>query len=62
MALEPVLEGLASYRIKLAVNAELADRKRLYEAVMRTVQFKGLDMKVCKSALLYYAGSLGIWR
>lgn len=45
-ALEPALENLAKYGIKLAVNAGVTDTKGLYEVVMKMVQAKGLDLKV----------------
>lgn len=45
-ALNPALEDLAKYGIKLAVNAGVADTRGLYEVVMKMVQAKGLDLKV----------------
>lgn len=45
-ALEPALENLARYGIKLAVNAGVTDTKGLYDVVIRMVQSKGLDLKV----------------
>lgn len=45
-ALEPALEDLAKYGIKLAVNAGVTDTKGLYKVVMNMVQAKGLDLKV----------------
>lgn len=46
LALEPALEDLAKHRIKLAVNAGVADTESLYNVVTRMVQSKGLDLKV----------------
>lgn len=48
-ALEPALDDLAKHGIKLAVNAGVTDTKGLYDVVMRMVQAKGLDLKVCDS-------------
>lgn len=45
-ALEPALDDLAKYGIKLAVNAGVTDTKGLYEVVMRMVEAKKLDLKV----------------
>lgn len=52
-ALEPALEDLAKYGIKLAVNAGVTDTKGLYEVVIRMIQSKGLDLKVNSSLLLW---------
>lgn len=46
LALEPALEDLARHRIKLAVNAGVADTETLYKVVSQMVQSKGLDLKV----------------
>ncbi|RDW70499.1 acyclic terpene utilization AtuA family protein [Aspergillus mulundensis] len=46
LALEPALEDLAKYRIKLAVNAGNTDTQGLYEVVTSMVRAKGLDLKV----------------
>lgn len=52
-ALDPALEDLAKYGIKLAVNAGVTDTKGLYEVVVKMVRAKGLDLKVCiKVAIL----------
>jgi hypothetical protein len=45
-ALQPALDDLAKYGIKLAVNAGVTDTKGLYEVVTRMVEAKNLDMKV----------------
>lgn len=45
-ALEPALDDLAKYGIKLAVNAGVTDTKGLYEVVIRMVEAKKLDLKV----------------
>lgn len=45
-ALEPALEDLAKYRIKVAVNAGNADTEGLYKIVVDMVQKKGLQIKV----------------
>ncbi|KAJ5800527.1 uncharacterized protein N7518_002595 [Penicillium psychrosexuale] len=45
-ALEPALDDLAKYGIKLAVNAGVTDTKGLYEVVLRMVEAKNLDLKV----------------
>ena len=45
-ALEPALDDLAKYGIKLAVNAGVTDTKGLYDAVMRMVETKKLNLKV----------------
>lgn len=50
-ALNPALEDLAKYGIKLAVNAGVADTKGLYDVVMKMVQAKGLDLKVLSISL-----------
>lgn len=57
-ALEPALEDLARYGVKLAVNAGVADTKGLYDVVMQMVQAKGLDLKVSSSFRLYKYRSL----
>ena len=46
VALEPALEHLAENRVKLAVNAGVADTAGLYEVVRQMVQAKGLDLKI----------------
>jgi pyruvate/oxaloacetate carboxyltransferase len=46
-ALEPALDDLAKYGIKLAVNAGVTDTEGLYKVVTRMVQAKKLDLKVC---------------
>ncbi|KAL4957311.1 hypothetical protein BDW69DRAFT_191742 [Aspergillus filifer] len=46
LALQPALENLAKYGIRLAVNAGNTDTKGLYEVVMQMVGAKGLDLKV----------------
>jgi hypothetical protein len=48
-ALEPALDDLAKYGIKLAVNAGVTDTKGLYDAVMRMVEAKKLDLKVSQT-------------
>lgn len=48
-ALEPALDDLAKYGIKLAVNAGVTDTKGLYDAVMRMVEAKKLDLKVSRT-------------
>lgn len=52
-ALNPALEDLAKYGIKLAVNAGVADTKGLHEVVTNMVKAKGLDLKVshCSSCI-----------
>ncbi|EER26942.1 hypothetical protein D8B26_002558 [Coccidioides posadasii str. Silveira] len=45
-ALEPALEDLARYKIKIAVNAGVTDTKALYDVVAEMVREKGLDLKV----------------
>lgn len=45
-ALDPALEDLAKYGIKVAVNAGVTDTNGLYEVVIQMVQKKGLDLKV----------------
>lgn len=45
-ALEPALDDLARYGIKLAVNAGVADTEGLYREVMRMAQAKKLGLKV----------------
>lgn len=47
-ALEPALDDLAKYGIKLAVNAGVTDTKGLYEVVLRMVEAKNLDLKVSR--------------
>ncbi|KAL2827523.1 hypothetical protein BDW59DRAFT_179069 [Aspergillus cavernicola] len=46
LALQPALEHLAKYRIKLAVNAGNTDTEALYKVVTQMVKAKGLDLKV----------------
>lgn len=46
VALEPALEHLARNRVKLAVNAGVADTAALYEVVSQMVRAKGLDLKI----------------
>ncbi|KAJ0415193.1 hypothetical protein BJY00DRAFT_305055 [Aspergillus carlsbadensis] len=46
LALQPALEDLAKYRIKLAVNAGNTDTEGLYKVVTQMVRAKGLDLKV----------------
>ncbi|KAL4928649.1 DUF1446-domain-containing protein [Aspergillus undulatus] len=46
LALQPALEYLAKYPIRLAVNAGNTDTRGLYEVVMQMVRAKGLDLKV----------------
>jgi hypothetical protein len=48
-ALEPALDDLAKYGIKLAVNAGVTDTEGLYDAVMRMVEAKKLDLKVSRT-------------
>ncbi|KAJ5712440.1 hypothetical protein N7493_008908 [Penicillium malachiteum] len=45
-AVEPALNDLAKYGIKLAVNAGVCDTKGLYYVVSKMVKSKGLDLKV----------------
>ena len=49
-ALEPALEDLAKYGIKLAVNAGVTDTEGLYKVVTRMVQAKKLDLKVSSAS------------
>jgi hypothetical protein len=46
LALQPALEDLARYGIKVAVNAGNTDTEGLYEVVMEMVKAKGLSLKV----------------
>ncbi|KAL2840877.1 hypothetical protein BJY01DRAFT_257213 [Aspergillus pseudoustus] len=46
LALQPALDDLAKYRIKLAVNAGNTDTEGLYKVVTQMVQAKGLNLKV----------------
>ncbi|KAL4863093.1 hypothetical protein BDV12DRAFT_189920 [Aspergillus spectabilis] len=46
LALQPALEYLAKYRIKLAVNAGNTDTEGLVRVVTHMVRAKGLDLKV----------------
>ncbi|KAL4806801.1 hypothetical protein BDV18DRAFT_168375 [Aspergillus unguis] len=46
LALQPALEDLAKYGIKLAVNAGNTDTKGLYKVVFKMIRDKGLDLKV----------------
>ncbi|KAL4797980.1 hypothetical protein BDV19DRAFT_397278 [Aspergillus venezuelensis] len=46
LALQPALENLAKYGIKLAVNAGNTDTKGLYEVVKQMVKAKGLKLNV----------------
>ncbi|KAL2869179.1 uncharacterized protein BJX67DRAFT_370847 [Aspergillus lucknowensis] len=46
LALQPALEYLAKYRIKLAVNAGNTDTEGLYKVVTQMIRAKGLDLKV----------------
>ncbi|KPI34557.1 uncharacterized protein AB675_7411 [Cyphellophora attinorum] len=45
-ALEPALEDLAKYNIKVAVNAGSSDTEGLYKVVLNMIAKKGLDIKV----------------
>lgn len=45
-ALEPALEDLAKYNIKVAANAGASDTEGLYNLVTEMVKNKGLDIKV----------------
>ncbi|KAK2786376.1 hypothetical protein FQN52_007833 [Onygenales sp. PD_12] len=45
-SLEPALDDLARYGIKVAVNAGVADTKALYDVVTDMVAGRGLDLKV----------------
>lgn len=45
-ALEPALEDLARYNIKIAVNAGSSDTEGLYKVVLQMIEKKGLKMKV----------------
>lgn len=45
-ALEPALEDLARYGIKVVVNAGVTDTKGLYDVVVEMVRAKGVDLKV----------------
>lgn len=56
-ALEPALEDLAKYGIKVAVNAGVTDTKGLYDVVVKMVQEKGLDLKVGDFLLLMISQS-----
>ncbi|KAE8393330.1 hypothetical protein BDV23DRAFT_39527 [Aspergillus alliaceus] len=46
LALQPALEDLARYGIKVAVNAGNTDTEGLYKAVTEMVKAKGLNLKV----------------
>lgn len=46
LALQPALEDLAKYRIKLAVNAGNTDTQGLHQVVTRMIRDKELDLKV----------------
>ncbi|KAF9885867.1 hypothetical protein FE257_012245 [Aspergillus nanangensis] len=46
LALQPALEDLAKHKIKVAVNAGNTDTEGLYQAVIKMIQAKGLDLKV----------------
>ncbi|KAL4886690.1 hypothetical protein BJY04DRAFT_228481 [Aspergillus karnatakaensis] len=46
LALQPALEDLAKYRIKLAVNAGNTDTEGLVKVVTQMIKAKGLDLKV----------------
>ncbi|KAL3469629.1 hypothetical protein BJX99DRAFT_268073 [Aspergillus californicus] len=46
LALQPALEHLAKYRIKLAVNAGNTDTEKLHKVVTQMIRAKGLDLKV----------------
>ncbi|OGM49303.1 DUF1446 domain protein [Aspergillus bombycis] len=46
LALEPALDDLAKYGIKVAVNAGNADTEGLYKVVTQMVKAKGLNLKV----------------
>ncbi|KAE8152388.1 DUF1446-domain-containing protein [Aspergillus avenaceus] len=46
VALEPALEDLAKYGIKLAVNAGNSDSEGLYNVVTQMVKAKGLNLKI----------------
>ncbi|CAI7594284.1 unnamed protein product [Penicillium bialowiezense] len=45
-ALEPALNDLAKYRIKVAVNAGVTDTEGLYKVVTQMVQAKKLNLKI----------------
>lgn len=45
-ALEPALNDLAKYGIKVAVNAGVTDTEGLYKVVTQMVQAKKLNLKV----------------
>ena len=45
-ALEPALEDLAKYNIKVAANAGASDTEGLYNLVVEMIKKKGLDVKV----------------
>lgn len=45
-ALEPALEDLAKYNIKIAVNAGSSDTEGLYKVVLKMIEKKGLKTKV----------------
>jgi len=55
--LDPALEDLANYGIKLAVNAGVTDTKGFYEVVIQMVQKKWLDLKA--NILSHHRKSLG---
>lgn len=59
-ALEPALEDLAKYGIKLAVNAGVTDTEGLYKVVKRMVEAKKLDLKA-SLRLLQYDQQLLTW-
>jgi hypothetical protein len=71
LALQPALEDLAKYRIKLAVNAGNTDTEGLYKVVAQMVRAKGLDLKVSMPSHILIVipgsytgclGGVGIWR
>lgn len=45
-SLEPALEDIARYKIKVVANSGVADTKALYDVVSTMVAKKGLDLKV----------------
>ena len=48
-ALEPALDDMARHRVRLAVNAGVADTSALYDVVTAVIQKRGLDLKVCRT-------------
>lgn len=56
-SLEPALEDIARYKIRIVANSGVADTKALYDVVTAMVAKRGLDLKVC----LFYIFFHPIW-